>query len=72
MASAYVGSTFIPPLFGLLGNILGFKIMPVYLLFFVVLMLVMTQLTFYITKKKDSNEQEISGQEKDATEQKNG
>lgn len=72
MASAYVGSTFIPPLFGLLGNILGFKIMPVYLLFFVVLMLVMTQLTFYITKKKDSNEQEISGQEKDATEQENG
>ena len=51
MASAYVGSTFIPPLFGLLGNLLGFKIMPVYLLVFVILMITMTELTFRITKK---------------------
>ena len=32
MASAYVGSTFIPPLFGLLGNAVSFSILPVYLL----------------------------------------
>ena len=50
MASAYVGSTFIPPLFGLLGNHIGFKIMPVYLLFFVVLMITMTELTFRMTR----------------------
>ena len=50
MASAYVGTTFIPPLFGLLGNHIGFKIMPVYLLFFVVLMITMTELTFRMTR----------------------
>lgn len=51
MASAYVGSTFIPPLFGLLGNLWGFWIMPVYLFAFVVLMITMIELTFRITKK---------------------
>ena len=50
MASAYVGSTFIPPLFGLLGNLTGFSIMPVYLLVFVALMITMTELTFRTTK----------------------
>lgn len=52
MASAYVGSTFVPPLFGLLGNAFGFNIMPGYLLVFVILMLIMTELTFRITKNK--------------------
>lgn len=51
MASAYIGSTFIPPLFGLLGNLIGFTIMPVYLLIFVALMITMTELTFRFTKK---------------------
>ena len=51
MASAYVGSTFVPPLFGLLGNRIGFSFMPVYLLAFVVLMIVMTELTFRTAKK---------------------
>lgn len=51
MASAYVGTTFIPPLFGLLGNFIGFWMMPVYLLVFVALMITMTELTFRITKK---------------------
>ena len=49
MASAYVGSTFIPPLFGLLGKALGFSILPVYLAVFAVLMLTMTELTFRTT-----------------------
>lgn len=53
MASAYVGTTFIPPLFGLLGNWLGFSIMPVFLLIFIVLMITMTELTFYITRKNN-------------------
>ncbi len=49
MASAYVGSTFVPPLFGLLGKALGFSILPVYLAVFAALMLVMTELTFRTT-----------------------
>ncbi|MCM1523776.1 MAG: MFS transporter [Ruminococcus sp.] len=49
MASAYVGSTFMPPIFGLLGNRAGFRIMPLYLAFFIVLMIVMTELTFKTT-----------------------
>lgn len=51
MASAYVGSTFIPPLFGLLGNALSFSIMPLYLLVFIVLMIIMTEATFRVTHK---------------------
>ena len=51
MASAYVGSTFIPPLFGLFGNAVGFSVMPVYLLSFFALMIIMTEATFRITGK---------------------
>lgn len=51
MTSAYVGTTFIPPLFGVLGNLIGFKVFPVYLLVFVILMISMTELTFKITAK---------------------
>ena len=52
MASAYVGSTFIPPLLGLLGNHIGFKILPVYLIVFVALLITMLELTFKVTAKK--------------------
>ena len=52
MASAYVGSTFVPPIFGILGNAIGFSIMPVYLLFFFALMVVMVEATFRITRNK--------------------
>ena len=51
MASAYVGSTFLPPLYGALGSAVGFGILPFYLLFFVLLMIVMTELTFRCTKQ---------------------
>ena len=51
MASAYIGTTVIPPLFGLIGNAIGFTVMPVFLLIFVALMITMTELTFHITKK---------------------
>ena len=50
MASAYLGATFMPPIFGVLGNASTFAIMPLYLLVFVLLMLVMIELTFRITK----------------------
>ena len=52
MASAYVGSTFMPPLFGVLGSTFSFKIMPVFLLFFFTLMIVMTDKTFRMGKNK--------------------
>ncbi len=54
MASAYVGSTFVPPLFGLLGNALSFSLMPVYLLLFFTLMIAMVEMTFCITQKEKS------------------
>lgn len=54
MASAYVGSTFMPPLYGLLGNHVGFGILPVYLLLFVVLMVVMSELTYQKTANRES------------------
>lgn len=50
MASAYVGSTFMPPLYGLLGRYLGYDIMPIYLLLFMGLMLYMVEKTFRIAK----------------------
>ncbi len=43
MASAYTGSTFMPPLFGLLANYVSINLYPAFLLVFAVLMLVMTQ-----------------------------
>lgn len=52
MASAYVGSTFMPPLFGLLGNRFGFSIMPIYLIVFLVLMLCMTAIMFAKSAKR--------------------
>jgi len=51
MASAYVGSTFAPPLFGLLGRLIGFAILPIYLMIFVFLMIGMVELTFAIAVK---------------------
>ena len=49
MASAYVGTTFIPPLFGLLGDFMGYQILPIYILVFFVLMFCMVESTFRIT-----------------------
>lgn len=46
MAFAYVGSTFMPPLFGFIANHTTLKIMPFYLAFFLVLMIIMTERTF--------------------------
>ena len=46
MASAYIGSTFMPPVFGLLGNHASFRILPFFLAFFVILMIIMIEMTF--------------------------
>ena len=52
MASAYVGSTFMPPLYGLLGRYIGYNIMPIYLLVFMALMVYMVEKTFRLTAKR--------------------
>ncbi len=49
MASAYVGSTFVPPLFGLLANAVGFSVLPIYLLGFFLLMILMVETTFRLS-----------------------
>lgn len=43
MASAYVGSTFMPSVFGLIAKYISIRLYPVYLLFFAVLMIVMVE-----------------------------
>lgn len=50
MASAYAGSTFMPPLYGLLGRAIGFEIMPFFLIGFILLMIFMVEKTFRITQ----------------------
>lgn len=45
MASAYVGSTFMPPLFGVIANGISLRLMPLFLAFFFVLLLVMISKT---------------------------
>lgn len=46
MASAYVGSTFMPPVFGLIVNHISVALMPFFVLFFIVLMYIMVKKTF--------------------------
>lgn len=53
MASAYIGSTFMSPLFGLIGNSVGFSVLPAYLAVFVVITVIMTELTFKVTGNKN-------------------
>ncbi len=52
MASAYAGSTFMPPVYGVIGKAVGFGVMPVYLIAFTALMIVMVERTFGMTKKE--------------------
>ena len=52
MASAYVGSTFMPPVFGLIANNVSLKLMPVYLAFFFILLLVMISKTEKLCRQK--------------------
>ncbi|MBQ7943807.1 MAG: MFS transporter [Lachnospiraceae bacterium] len=43
MATAYIGSTFMPPLFGLLAEHIAIALYPFYLLFFLILMIVFSE-----------------------------
>ena len=44
MASAYIGSTFMPPLFGLIAQNINVSLYPVFLLVFISVMMIMTEL----------------------------
>ncbi|MGL5379086.1 MFS transporter [Clostridium sp.] len=61
MATAYVGSTFVPPLFGLLSEIIGFKILPYFLLVLMILMLVLTERVNKVCKNTNK-EKELLGE----------
>ena len=52
MASAYMGSTFMPMVFGNLQQHIGIGIMPVYLLIFAVINIVLLERTYIVLKKK--------------------
>ncbi len=53
MAGAYLGASFMPPLFGLIGGKIGYIIFPIYILIFAFLMITMIEITFHITQKKN-------------------
>ena len=46
MASAYVGSTIMPPVFGLIANHISIGLLPIYLTVFIILMLYMLEKTY--------------------------
>lgn len=52
MASAYVGSTFMPMIFGLIQERVGIGIMPFYLLIFATINFLMLERTYHILKNK--------------------
>lgn len=52
MAGAYIGTTFLPPLFGWLASWTTISLLPVYLLFFTLLMLLMTERVNRIVAKR--------------------
>ena len=43
MASAYVGSTFVPPLFGVIQGVVGIWLFPLFLIIFLALLIIMTE-----------------------------
>lgn len=55
MASAYVGSCFMPPLFGLIANHITVSLLPVYLMLLLLLMVVMHEV---LTRKSPVSERE--------------
>lgn len=51
MAFAYTGSTFMPPLFGLIAQYVSMKLMPLYLCFFLAAMVILIRCAFRMAKK---------------------
>lgn len=54
MASAYIGSTFTPPLYGILSNNISPSLLPIWIFAFTALMLVMLEATNRLIKTKNS------------------
>lgn len=52
MATAYIGSTFMPPLFGLLAKLTGFTMLPFFLLILIVIMLIASERVSRICQNK--------------------
>jgi fucose permease len=46
MATAYIGTMLMPPLFGLLGRFIGYNLFPYYLIVILILMILMVQLMY--------------------------
>ena len=55
MASAYVGSTFMPPLFGLIASVCGMWAMPVFIACFFILMTIMLETTNRLVFASEDN-----------------
>lgn len=53
MAAAYLGTTLMPPAFGLLADLLSIRLFPLFILAFVALMTVMIEISTSITQKKE-------------------
>lgn len=56
MASAYVGSTFIPPLFGMIQGISGIWLFPFFLMIFFILLVIMTEKLNQAVKARGKDE----------------
>ncbi|MGG7142918.1 MFS transporter [Clostridium nigeriense] len=54
MATAYVGSTFMPPLFGALSQVVGFEILPYFILILMILMLILTEKVNKVCKNSNN------------------
>lgn len=57
MATAYVGSTFVPPMFGALSQISGFSILPYFLLVLIIAMLVSSEIVSKVCKNNEDREE---------------
>lgn len=55
MASAYIGSTFMPMVFGHIQQTVGIGIMPIYLIFFAVLNIGMLEYAYKRIKNNNAN-----------------
>lgn len=59
MASAYVGSTFMPLVFGLLQQQIGMYVMPGYLLIFALLNIVLLEIAYVLIRRNQLSETEV-------------
>ena len=53
MAAAYLGTTLMPPAFGLISEVFSIRLFPLFILAFIALMTVMTEALMRITQKKE-------------------